>query len=171
MVKINFGCGINKLEGWRNVDYYDYYQPDSVIDLNKMPLPLDSNMAEEINCFHIVEHLDDIRMFIRELYRISKKGCIIHIRYPHFSDRSAYADPTHKHYLGQSSLLYFENKHLGEPEALLHDVKFRTKKHSVICNPLFQKLVNKAPDFWERHKLLCFIAGMKEVCVDFEVLK
>jgi len=170
-MKLNLGCGIHKLKGWVNVDYNPEYKPDMVVDLNKIPLSWKDNTIDEINCFHIIEHLNDIRAFMKELYRIGKNGCVIHFRYPHFSDRSAYADPTHKHYLSHASLQYFEEVHLKEPEALTHDIRFRTIRKKVNCNPLFSFLVNLNPDFWERHRILLLLSGMHEIELDLMVIK
>jgi len=165
-VKLNLGCGMIKKDGWVNLDYNSEYDPDIQADLNK-PLPLEDNTVDEIICHHCVEHLNNIINFIKEIYRVSANNCLIQIRYPHFSDRSAYADPTHRHYLSHASLQYFEDVHLNEPHALIHSVRLRTIKKRVYTPiKLFEVFANVNPDLWER---LGF--GIKEVEIHFRALK
>ena len=166
--RLNLGCGVRKIEEWVNLDYNRMYKPDVVWNLNKLPLPFPKNSFVEIKCNHIIEHLDDILKFMKELYRIGKNGCIIQIRYPHFSHRSAFADPTHKHYLSHASLQYFENNHLEEPEALTHDVNFETifKKVRTGGGLFVDWIANMNPDFWERMGF-----KIEEVELWFKVIK
>ncbi|WP_217577333.1 methyltransferase domain-containing protein [Mesorhizobium sp. GbtcB19] len=74
-VKLNFGCGTNRLEGWQNFD--------AEIDIEK-PLPFADGSADFIYAEHVVEHVDyhaGLR-FLAECRRVLKPGGVIRIAVP-----------------------------------------------------------------------------------------
>ena len=66
-MKIQFGCGSNRLDGWDNHDYD--------IDITK-PLPFPDSCAEEILCEHCCEHVStpDFFRFVEECHRVLRNG-------------------------------------------------------------------------------------------------
>ena len=56
-MKLNLGCGSKILNGYTNVDKFDYYKPNIVHDLEKFPYPFDENSVEEIILSHVLEHI------------------------------------------------------------------------------------------------------------------
>jgi ADP-heptose:LPS heptosyltransferase len=98
-VKINFGCGSDYRPGWLNIDQFDNRSPDLVMDLERLPWPIEDNFAEHILLKHVLEHVGhDSRTFLgimKELYRVSKPGATIeiHVRHPWHND--FLGDPTH----------------------------------------------------------------------------
>lgn len=73
--KLNFGCGTNKLPGWRNMDIE--------VDIEK-PLPFADHSASIVFSEHCVEHVDyyaAIRFF-QEAWRVLKPGGVIRIAVP-----------------------------------------------------------------------------------------
>lgn len=66
-VRLNFGCGTNRLEGWQNFD--------SEIDITKR-LPFDDASADFILAEHVVEHVEyrQALAFMRECRRVLKAG-------------------------------------------------------------------------------------------------
>ena len=52
-MKLNLGCGSKILNGYTNVDKFDYYNPNIVHDLEKFPYPFDENSVEEIILSHV----------------------------------------------------------------------------------------------------------------------
>lgn len=74
-VKLNFGCGTNRLAGWRNFD--------AEIDIEK-PLPFADGHADFIYAEHVVEHVDyhAALKFFAECRRVLKPGGVIRIVVP-----------------------------------------------------------------------------------------
>lgn len=74
-MKINLGCGSNRLHGWTNCD--------SDVDITKR-LPFPDNSAEMILAEHVFEHIscpDGLR-FLDECYRVLKSGGALRLLVP-----------------------------------------------------------------------------------------
>lgn len=97
-MKLNLGCGYNKLDGYINVDRDPNCKPDMVADLEK-PLPFDDSSVDEIYMYHVLEHLGqstDVYFGVwKEFYRVMKPGAIIKITVPHWQHENFHHDPTH----------------------------------------------------------------------------
>lgn len=74
-MKLQFGCGENKLDGWQNYD--------SDVDITK-PLPFPDSQAELILIEHCLEHVDcgEALRFCEESRRILKPGGVLRICVP-----------------------------------------------------------------------------------------
>ena len=98
-MNLNLGCGNFKIDGFINVDKVDLYQPDVLHDLEVLPWPFESNSADIIVLSHVLEHLGQTpSLFIqilKEIYRISKNGCLLHIEVPCPRSKYYLSDPTH----------------------------------------------------------------------------
>ena len=98
-MRLNLGCGNKILEGYVNVDKFEYYQCNIVHDLEKFPYPFEQDSVDEILLKHVLEHIgqdpDVFNGVIKELYRISKNQALIDITVPHPRHDDFLADPTH----------------------------------------------------------------------------
>jgi predicted SAM-dependent methyltransferase len=87
MMKLNLGCGHNRLQGWTNVDMFQECSPDVVVDLESLPWPWADASVERVLFNHSLEHLgQDSRTFLgmmKELYRVCQDGAEIEINVPH----------------------------------------------------------------------------------------
>ncbi|RUU23682.1 methyltransferase domain-containing protein [Mesorhizobium sp. M7A.T.Ca.TU.009.01.3.2] len=74
-VKLNFGCGTNRMEGWENFD--------EEVDITKQ-LPFIDGYADFIFAEHVVEHVDyrQALAFFAECHRVLKPGGVIRIAVP-----------------------------------------------------------------------------------------
>ena len=98
-MKLNLGCGNNKMPGWVNVDHSPACQPDQVLDLEAFPWPWPDESVEEIVLHHVMEHLGETTAkyfgVIKELWRVCRDGALIRITVPHPRHDDFLGDPTH----------------------------------------------------------------------------
>lgn len=97
-IKLDFGCGPHKREGFQGVDQTSFVGVDHVVDLRLSPWPWADNSVSEAHASHFVEHLTapDRMRFCNELYRILVPGGTCQIIVPHWASCRAYGDPTHQ---------------------------------------------------------------------------
>lgn len=107
---LNLGCGKNKIPGSVGVDIHETEVTDIISNLNVRSYPFRDNVFDEIYAIDILEHLDDVKMVMEEIHRISKPGAVVSINVPHFSSAHAYGDFTHKHFFSTESFNYFTGK-------------------------------------------------------------
>jgi len=156
MMKLNLGCGSKILEGYTNVDKFDYYNPDIVHDLEKTPYPFDENSISEIVLSHVLEHLgQDPEVFneiIKELYRICKNNSIIDIRIPHPRHDDFISDPTHVRpitimtlelYDKELNNIWVKNKNANSTLAHFYNVNFKITDVKYIPTVKYKKIIDE----------------------------
>ena len=113
-MKLNLGCGQNRIEGYINVDRQPECAPDQLVDLEQFPWPYADNSVDEIVMNHVLEHLGaDTRTFfgiVKELYRVCKPGATIHINVPHPRHDHFIGDPTHVRIISPLVLSLFSKR-------------------------------------------------------------
>ena len=97
-MKVDFGCGPNKREGFVGVDRIPFPTVDHVCQIGREPLPFEDGTVEEAHASHFVEHLTAVErvQFVNELYRVMAPGAKATIITPHWASARAYGDPTHE---------------------------------------------------------------------------
>ena len=138
-MKLNLGCGPNKLPGYVNVDKYG--EPDLLHDLEQFPWPWASDSVGEVLASHVMEHLgstpDAFIGVMKELYRVCRDGAEVRIAVPHPRHDDFLADPTHVRAITPMTLALFSRRQNLEwveqggsntTLALYHGVDFETRK-------------------------------------------
>ena len=113
-LKLDLGGGKNPRDGFYSLDHVDLDTTDILVDLNKPLTHLPDNCAEYIFSRHTLEHIENLLLLMKELYRITKPDGKIEIVVPHFSNVYGYSDPTHVRFFGLYTMNYFvsaENQH------------------------------------------------------------
>jgi SAM-dependent methyltransferase len=84
-LRIDLGCGTNKVEGCIGVDLHAPNSPDIVADIREPILGLATGCAEFVVCNHTLEHLwlEEWRLVLREIYRLLEPKGKFEIRVPH----------------------------------------------------------------------------------------
>lgn len=98
-LKLNLGCGLNRLEGYINVDAFAGCEPDLLWDLERTPWPFEDDSVGLVHANHVLEHLGQARetffAIVKELYRVVRHGGELRINVPHPLHMSYLTDPTH----------------------------------------------------------------------------
>lgn len=97
-LKLDFGCGPHKREGFEGVDATPFVGVDHVVDLRITPWPWADNSVSDAHASHFVEHLTATERvaFCNELYRVLVPGGSCQVIVPHWASCRAYGDPTHQ---------------------------------------------------------------------------
>ena len=113
-MKINFGCGFNKMPGYLNVDKFSACNPDQVLDTEVFPWPLESDSVDESIFKHSLEHMgassDCFIKIMQELYRVSKNDALVIIHAPHPRHDTFLGDPTHVRVITPTVMDLFNKK-------------------------------------------------------------
>jgi hypothetical protein len=98
LLKLDFGCGPHKREGFQGVDAFAFVGVDHVVDLTKTPWPWADGSVSEAHASHFIEHLTALQRiaFCNELYRVLAPGGSCQVIIPHWASCRAYGDPTHQ---------------------------------------------------------------------------
>lgn len=81
-MKLDLGCGKDKLEGFIGVDLYE---PSADIKDDMVTLKtIEDNSIDEIRAFHVLEHLfeKDVKPALSSMFRVLKPQGKIHIQVP-----------------------------------------------------------------------------------------
>src|SRR3546814_18281578 len=117
-LKLNIGCGFNKLDGYLNVDGFSDCAPDMLWDLESTPWPFDEDAVDEIYANHVLEHLGQATgtffAIVREIYRVVRHGGEVQINVPHPLHNSFLTDPTHvRRFTADTFLMLSRTRNLG----------------------------------------------------------
>ncbi|GAB3218732.1 methyltransferase domain-containing protein [Algoriphagus aestuariicola] len=80
---------------------------DFVCDLSEGFSFIQDSCIDEIHTSHFLEHIDNLPLFLKEVFRVLKPGGRMVNVVPHFSNPYYYSDYTHKAFWGLYSISYF----------------------------------------------------------------
>ena len=114
MIKLNLGCGYNRIEEHVNVDVSPVCAPDLVANLEETPWPWQTDSVESVVFNHSLEHMcataDRFLALMCELYRVSCDSAAVHIAVPHPRHDNFIDDPTHVRIITPALLRLFDRK-------------------------------------------------------------
>ena len=172
--KLNLGCGMKKIEGYLNCDISKEVEPDKLVDLENK-LPFKDNSIRGVVGNHILEHITNFILLMRELHRICKGGAILKFKVPFYLSVGAFSDPTHVRFFTPFTFHDLVNKEF-EHEFKLGDM-FKINKVKIMYAFQNKKIVNFFinPIINLSHRCYCkFFAGIfpaAEIEFELEVVK
>lgn len=96
-MKLNLGCGHNRIDGFWNVDKHE--PADQLVDLERRPWPWHDNSVDHVVAIHVMEHLgaspDVFLGVMSELYRVCAHQAKIELVVPSPWHDDFVNDPTH----------------------------------------------------------------------------
>lgn len=107
MLKLNLGSGDNYMKGFVNIDNSPHAKQDVKWNLNKYPYPFKTDSVDYIYAFGIIEHLDDLKKFMEEAYRILRPYCKLRFRVPMAFSHIDARDCTHKQHINPDTFNKF----------------------------------------------------------------
>jgi SAM-dependent methyltransferase len=97
-MKLNLGCGRRTVDGYVNIDRVKFPGVDIVTDLDVSPWPVDDSACDEVQAWHVFEHVADPCLFMGECWRVLEPGGLLVIVSPLWTHTSAFTDPTHRRF-------------------------------------------------------------------------
>lgn len=165
-MKLNLGCGREKMEGWVNLDVIDLPSVDCRFDLNTIgrgyTLPFEENTFDEMLMSHLLEHLSNPLAVLEELHRVAKPGCLLTVRLPYGSSDSAYEDPQHQRPYFLQSFEYFSQPCYWRADYLYRG-DWKTKVRHLLINK------HEFPESLDLKELMFMVQTMRNVVLEFYV--
>jgi SAM-dependent methyltransferase len=147
-LKLNLGCGNERLAGFVNVDKLG--EPELRWDLEQFPWPWPDASVDEVRLHHVLEHLGQspaaYLKIVQELYRVCRGGAKIVITVPHPRHDDFLCDPTHvRPILPESFQLFSKSKNRewaakgasNSPLGLHYDVDFEIERVTHTLDPVW----------------------------------
>lgn len=183
-MKLNLGCGGNKLPGYVNVDKNG--DPDVRHDLERFPWPWGDDSIEDVQASHVLEHLGrDPGIFIgvmKEIYRVCRHGAMVRIVVPHPRHDDFLGDPTHVRPITPLTMgLFSRQQNLkwqamgasNSPLALQHGVDFALRRVKLVLDEPYSTDLESgriAPEELERI-VREYNNVVREIKMELEVIK
>jgi hypothetical protein len=123
---LDVGCGPQCLPGAVGIDARAFPGVQFIHDLNQSPWPLPEKHFRKVRVQHVIEHIRELQVFVRELQRVCADGAIIEYTTPHYSSYASWGDPTHLHHFALASipLLYAQNFSAEQFQITRNDLRF-----------------------------------------------
>ena len=112
LLRLDFGCGKNKRDGFKGVDIRPFEGVDFVLNIAEDHWPWADGTVDEAHASHFIEHLTWPQRvhFFNELGRVLKKGAKATIIWPHWCSDRYYGDPTHQPPISAFALYYLNQE-------------------------------------------------------------
>lgn len=91
-MKLNFGCGSNRIEGFENIDINANPNVDRVLDIREHLNTFEAESVDQIVCFHTLEHVERFKVeyVLFHFSRMLKIGSTLTLSFPDFRVCSQY---------------------------------------------------------------------------------
>lgn len=146
---LDVGCGDAKVNGAIGMDIAPLEGVDIVHNLTSYPWPFEDETFDEIYMLNIIEHLPNTIQVMEEIYRILKKGGLVHIVTVYWNHRHSISDPQHCTFYNEVTWEFFT----GQRKGYYTKAQFEMISFKFTYDPLakkyfkFEKLMKKLSYF------------------------
>jgi ubiquinone/menaquinone biosynthesis C-methylase UbiE len=147
-MRLNLGSGKRPIDGYVNVDLVQFDHTDVVCDLNAVPWPFDDESIEDIQAWHIFEHVTSAIDFMLECHRILQPGGRLIVVSPVYAHVSAFTDPTHRRFCTPETwdywvpgTVYYEPAVYGRADFAREEIRLDSGQTSIMV--ILRKLGEK----------------------------
>lgn len=129
-LEIELGCGPKPAPGRIGIDRLDLPGVDIVADLEQGLPFFPDNSVDAVHSRSFLEHVDNLDLLMREIWRVLKPTGRKHLFVPHFSNPYYYSDYTHQRFFGLYSFEYFsttQTRYRRKVPNFYHDFGFHTE--------------------------------------------
>lgn len=161
-MNLNLGCKKDIFPNSINVDIE--FNKTIDIQADALHLPFKNNLFDNVFLYHIVEHLRDMHIFLKEIYRVSKTSCILHIRTPFFAWMDSWTDIQHFYHFCANTFVHLCN---NDERFKLLELKLNFNKS--IISKIGNFIAKRNIEFYEKH--LSYIFPAREIEVKIKVVK
>ena len=107
-LKIELGPGTQRfVKDAVTIDKFDSDAVDIMADFELGLSFLPDNSVDYFYSSHVMEHIVNLELLLREIHRVLKPNGIYEFIVPHFANPYYYSDYTHKQFFGLYSMSYF----------------------------------------------------------------
>ena len=154
--RLNLGCGEDYREGYINCDNHPNAKADRVIDLEEK-LPFKDNYADTILLNGVLEHINKPLKLLAEIHRVLKKGGVVIIIMPHFTNCHYFSDLTHVRPASYQMFKLLCSKHFYQGINFREKkIKFMFSKNHLLWDYFIEPLANLFPNLYEYTPLRMF---------------
>lgn len=125
-MKLDIGCGKNKIEGAIGIDISKNSDVDLICDIEK-GLPFKDSVFVEIYCNQILEHVNDLIKLMEEIHRVCRSHAKVFISTPYYASLDAFSNPDHKRFITEYTFDMFTEWHC---DSYITDARFKINKIS-----------------------------------------
>lgn len=170
-LKLQFGCGNEKMEGYVNCDISKEVNPDVVMDITEK-FPFEDNSVKEIIMTHVLEHTPKPLDVLKEIYRVCEDNAIIKIRVPYFSSESAFSQIDHYSFFSLTTFDCLDSDHFGHWQGTGNFKTIKKELHWRNELKLFEFIFNIHPRITRIYQeFFCWMVPAKELKIELKVIK
>jgi SAM-dependent methyltransferase len=168
-MKLNLGCGNDYKKRYINCDITDRVKVDKIVNLEEPLKMFKDNSINKIICFHTLEHIKNFVELMKELNRICKNNCIIHIKVPFYSAWGQFNDPTHVRFFTPFTFDYFKKGNYSHEIGVDNDlfkVEYVKINFGIGISSKLNKVINPIVNL--NHKIYCRFFAWILPCAEIE---
>ena len=158
-VRIDLGCGLNRVPGTIGVDHLISDEVQIVANIEET-LPFPDQSIDEVYLSHVLEHVHDPWELVKEIHRVLVVGGRCEIRVPHHTNPSAF-EMGHRTYWNRFSMTGVLRNGTKSKEQQALFLEERIAIEPLFLRGLLRPVINAVPRLYEMG--LCHLFPAYEV--------